>query len=68
MKMHRKMHDGHRKITRHMSCGHNEMRDVVSAAVPRNDNPFFSLLFGGVLKPCKIVGRCCCRSRSVLTV
>jgi hypothetical protein len=67
MKMHRKMHDGNGKITPYMSCGHYELRDVVSAVVPRNDN-FFLGFFGGVLKACKIVGRCCCRSRSVLTV
>jgi hypothetical protein len=40
MKMHRKMHNGNSKITRYMSCGHDEMRDVVSAAVPRNEQPF----------------------------
>jgi hypothetical protein len=68
MKMHRKMQDGNGKITRDMSCGHDEMRDEVSAAVPRNDNPSFFFFFGGVLKTCKIVGRLCCRSRSVLTV
>jgi hypothetical protein len=67
MKMHTKMHDGNGKITRYMNCGHDEMRDVVSAAVPRNDNPSF-LFFGGVLKTCKIVGRFCYRSRSVLPV
>jgi hypothetical protein len=66
--MHRKMHDDNGKITRYMSCGQDEMRDVVSAAVLRNDNPSFSLFFGGVLKTCKIVGRFCCTSRSVLTL
>jgi hypothetical protein len=46
MKMHRKMHDGNGKITRYMSCGHDEMRDVVSAVVPRNDNtPLFFFFF-----------------------
>jgi hypothetical protein len=55
MKMHRKMHDGNGKITRYMSCGHDEMRDVVSAAVPRNDNPSSFFSFGGVLKTCKML-------------
>ncbi len=71
MKMHRKMHDGNGKVTRHMSCGLDEVRDMVSPAVPRKDNLFFFFLFflfGGVLNTCKIVGRCCCRSCSVLTL
>jgi hypothetical protein len=48
MKMHRKMQDGNGKITRDMSCGHDEMRDVVSATVPRSSSqrqPFFFFSF-----------------------
>jgi len=55
MKMHRKMHDGNGKVTRHMSCGLDEVRDMVSPAVPRKDNLFFFFFFfffWGVLKTC----------------
>jgi hypothetical protein len=54
------------RITRYLSCVHHEMRDVFSAAVPRNNFSFCFL--GGVLKACIIVGRCCLRSRNVITV
>jgi hypothetical protein len=72
MKMHGKVHEDtvsfleNGRITRHLSCVHDEMRDVFSAAVPRNNFSFCFL--GGVLKACKIVGRCCFGSRNVITV
>jgi hypothetical protein len=61
-----KMHNSNGKITRHLSCVHDEMRDGISATVPRN-NILFCFL-GGVLKGCKIVGRCRCKNLSVTTV
>jgi hypothetical protein len=42
-----------RRITRHLICVLDEMKDVVSAAVPRNNFSF--CFFGGILKACKIV-------------
>jgi hypothetical protein len=54
------------RITQHLSCVLDQMRDVVSAAVPRNSFSF--CFFGGILKACKIVGRSCFRSRNVITI
>jgi hypothetical protein len=56
MKMHGKVHEDtplfflNGRITRHLSCVLDEMRDVVSAAVPRNNFSFcnFWRYFEGV--------------------
>jgi hypothetical protein len=55
-----------RRITRQLSCVLDEMKDVVSAVVPRNNFSF--CFFGGILKACKIVGRSCFRSLNVIIV